>query len=171
MKRLSVITLSSFITSLILQSTVLAQSKTDFCQIYNGNLNQYVSQYDIFNHTAATQFRPFLQNYQAYKISNELIAQPLYYIGLSDGSIGTAFQLKGKLGNTVISNKDIVVQHINYYPMSSSFRIAGYCVNGAFYPATKEKIRSINELPEYTFLALAEARLGLTQEQVGNLFK
>lgn len=171
MKRLSVITLSSFITSVVLQSTALAQSKTDFCQIYNGNLNQYVSQYNIFNSTAPTQFRPFLQNYQAYKISKELIAQPLYYMGFSDGSIGTAFQLKGKLGNTVIGNKDIVVQHIHYYPMSSSFRVAGYCINGAFYPKDEEKARRINELPKYTFFALTEARLGLAEEQVGNLFK
>jgi len=106
--------------AITIQFAAQAQSNPQFCQIHSGNVGQYTSQYDIFNHTAQTPYRPFVQNSRVYKVTNDLIAMPLFYAripsnnaSIPDNSVGAAFELKGKYGNHVISNKEVAVQHIN----------------------------------------------------------
>jgi hypothetical protein len=159
------------VTFLTIQSTAYAQSKPGFCQIHAGNLSKYVSQYNMFDHSAPTPYRPFIQNSRPYNVNKELIAKPLYYVGMSDGTIGAAFQLHGKYGNRIISKKDVVVQHIRYYPSSFVFQIAGFCVNGNFIANQDDKVYSDRQLPKDTYHALREASLGVTSEQTGSMFK
>jgi hypothetical protein len=131
--------LLSTVAFITIQSTAYAQSKPEFCQIHTGNLSKYVSQYNMFDHSAPTPYRPFIQNSRPYNVNKELIAKPLYYVGISDGTVGAAFQLKGKYGNRIISNKDVVVQHIKYYPVSYVFQIVGFCINGTFIASQDNK--------------------------------
>jgi hypothetical protein len=82
-----------------------AQARPEFCQINSSNLGQYVSQYNMFTKSAPTGFRPFLINKYPHKINQELVATPLLYFPVSDGSVAIAFELKGKYGNNLISRK------------------------------------------------------------------
>jgi hypothetical protein len=159
------------VTFLTIQSTAYAQSKPGFCQIHAGNLSKYVSQYNMFNHSAPTPYRPFIQNSRPYNVNKELIAKPLYYVGISDGTVGAAFQLKGKYGNRIIGNKDVVVQHIKYYPTGSYVQIVGFCINGTFAPVNKVETYTTLDLPLDTQSALQEASLGVVAERTGSMFK
>lgn len=159
------------VTPLVIQPTAQAQSKPEFCQIHSGNVSQYVSEYNPFNHSTPTIYRPFIQNRQPYQITQELAAKPLFYVAISDGSIGAAFELKGRYGNLLIGNNDVVVQHLKFYPVNSYIEIAGLCVNGTFIASPKKQALPTINLPLQTQSALQEARFGISQEQIGNMFK
>ncbi|MBD2300052.1 hypothetical protein [Nostoc sp. FACHB-190] len=156
-----------------IQSVAQAQSRPQFCQIYDGNLNQYVSGYNIdnLNQPTPTPYRPFIHNYQAYKITEQLIAKPLFYTALTDGNIVSAFQLKGIYGNLLITDKDVVVQHIKHSPINSYAEVLGLCINGSFVPPQKQEFYNIVDLPQNTQSALQEAHFGITTEQTGRMFK
>ena len=154
------------VISAIIQSPAQAQSRPQFCQIHAGNISNYVSQSNLFNSSSPpTPYCPFLQNYQTYKVSEELIATPLFYTALPDGNIDAAFQLKGKYGNLVISDRDVVVQHIKYYRIGSYAQTLEFCLNGAFVLNQNSETYRIMELPLNAQLALGEASLGVIQEQ------
>ncbi|MDM9379878.1 hypothetical protein QUB80_04090 [Chlorogloeopsis sp. ULAP01] len=89
-----------------------AQSQPLFCQIHEGNLSSYVSEYNIFDKSSRTPLRPFIQNSKTYKIDKNLTAKPLFFTTASDGSIVSAFQLKGVIGNLSIGTRDVVTQYI-----------------------------------------------------------
>ena len=158
------------ITSLAIQSTAQAQSKPQICQIHSGNISQYVSEYNILNNSTPTVYRPF-RNSQPYQINQQLAAQPLFYVGLPDGSIDAAFELKGRYGNLLIGNNDVVVQHLRTSPASSFVEIAGLCVNGTFVASQKNQAFDTINLPLQTYTALQEAIAGVTAEQISNLLK
>lgn len=146
-------------------------NRPDFCKIHAGNVSQYTSQYNMFSQSANTPFRPFISNSATYNVNKQLIAKPLYYVAISDGSVGVAFQLAGRLGNQTIGKKDVVVQHIKHYPVSGYTQVVGYCVNGVFLPNQKTETYRTMDLPLNTQGALQEAALGIQQEQVGRMFK
>ncbi len=146
------------------------QPQPHFCKIHAGNLNQYVSEYNMFNGSAPTPYRPFRINYRAYNVTEELIAKPLFYFALSDGNINAAFQLKGELGNNVIKDSDIIVQYIKYYSSKASFEIVGFCVNGTFASVPKPEVYYCIKLPLKTQLALQEAGSNVCAEQIVRLF-
>lgn len=166
----SVFMCTVMVISITISSKAQAQNRPDFCQIHIGNLSQYASQYDMINHSAPTPYRPFITNTRAYNINKELIAIPLYYFDLSNGNVGTAFQLKGKLGNLLIGNKDVVVQYIKYQPLSVTAEVIGVCVNGEF-GTLQNQVYNLFDLPFNTQRALREANFGITQEQIGNAFR
>jgi hypothetical protein len=90
---------------------------------------------------------------------------------MSNGNIAAAFQLKGKYGNDLIPDKDVVTQHIIISSTSSYSEILGFCVNGTFAASPKTITLDIYKLPLQTQSALQEAKLGISQEQVSNMFR
>lgn len=159
------------IVSLTIQSTAQAQSQPEFCQINAGNVNRYVSEYDMFNHSSPTIYRPFILSNHAYNITKELVATPLFYNALPSGNIVAAFQLKGKYGNVLISDKDVVTNYVTIDSLGMYFQILGVCVNGTFFASPKEEVYNFQKLPIDTQYVLNEAKFGILQEQVGNMFK
>jgi hypothetical protein len=167
----SILIFTLTVVCLAIQSTAQAQSKPEFCKIHDGNLSRYVSQYDIFNLSTPTPYRPLIQNNRSYQIANSLAAKPLFYTGNSNGNIVTAFQLKGVMGKLSIGDKDIVTQLIRHNTMGNYAQVVGYCINGVFITEQKPEAFYLSQLPLKTQLALEEAKLGSLQEQVGNAFK
>ncbi|MHC5716401.1 MAG: hypothetical protein ACYTXE_43640 [Nostoc sp.] len=159
------------IASLTIQSTAQAQSKPEFCQIHAGNVNRYVSQSNIFNAPPSTIYRPFIQNNHAYNVTKELVAKPLFYSALPSGNIVAAFQLEGKYGNALISDKDVVTQYITMDSLGMYFQILGLCVNGTFLASPKKEVYDFYKLPRDTQYALDEAKFGILQEQSVNMFR
>ncbi|BAY80501.1 hypothetical protein NIES25_69890 (plasmid) [Nostoc linckia NIES-25] len=165
--------LIAIVTSLTVQSLAVAQTQSnpEFCQIHAGNVGQYASQYYIGSNYTPTPYRLFIGHSRAYKLDGELIAQPLYYMDAPSDTVAAAFQLKGKYGDRVIGDREITVQIIRYYPMSSTFEIVGFCVNGTFAPNQKLEAYDTRILPFNTLSALQEANIGLTMERTDKLFK
>jgi hypothetical protein len=157
--------------SITIQIPAKAQSSPEFCQIHAGNVSRYVSEYNLFEHYARTPYRSFLTNASVYKVDKQLIAKPLYYMTAPDGNVVAAFQFKGKYGDHVIGDKEVVVQLIKYYSLSSAFEIAGFCINGVFAPAPKVVTYSTADLPFNTLSALQEASISVSGEQVYRMFK
>ena len=156
-------------TSLFIHPKALAQSTPQLCQIHNGNVGNYVSQYNVFNNSTPTPYRPFIFNNQTYKVTQNLIATPLFYTSLSNNNFIAAFQLKGNYGNFVI-DKQVVTQLIKQNLSQQSVQVLGICVNGVFVP-TPQQVFNFIDLPLKTKQALYEAQFGIIQEQTGNMFK
>jgi hypothetical protein len=146
-----------------------AQSRSEFCQINSGNVNRFVSEYNIFNKSSNTPLRPFIQNDRPYHIGKELAAKPLFYTAISNGNVVSVFELKGRLGKLYIGKKDVVTQHI--VQIGSYAEILGHCINGVFIKPQKQEVYDIYKLPWATQLALQEARNGILTEQIGNMFR
>lgn len=165
--------LLSIVTSLTIQSVAVAQTQynPEFCQIHAGNVGQYVSQYNFVDNYTPTPYRLFVGHSRIYNVNQELIAKPLYYMDAPGDNVVAAFQLQGKYGDHVIDGREIAVQIIKYYPMTSSFQIVGFCVNGIFAPAQKVETYDTRNLPLSTLSALQEANYGLVMERTGRLFK
>ena len=165
--------LITIVTSLTIQSVVVAQTQSnpEFCQIHAGNVGQYVSQYNLFDNYTPTPYRLFIRHSRVYNVNQELIAKPLYYMDAPGDTVVAAFQLKGKYGTQVIDNREIAVQIIRYYPITSTFQIVGFCVNGIFAPTQKVEAYDTRYLPLNTYSALQEANYSLVMERTGKLFK
>jgi len=160
------------------------QNRPEFCQIYNGNVSRYVSQYDMINHGAATPYRPFISNTRPYKIKNDLAAQPLFYgegslipnsVTASTDPVIAVFELKGKYGNLSIDNTKIVTQVLEYWSTSSSFELLGFCINGTYVPNRDRNLYSIYDkrviIPQQTINALNEASTGIQADRIGGMIK
>ncbi|WP_414589335.1 hypothetical protein [Scytonema sp. PCC 10023] len=156
---------------LLIQPTAKAESRPEFCQIDDGNVTQYVSRYNMFDNSAPTPLRPFLVNSRPYNVTKELAAKPLFYTALEDGSIVSAFQLRGVIGNVSIGKKDVVTQYIKHYEIGSYAEIIGHCINGVFVVPPKQEIYQTWKLPSDTQSTLQEATMGVLGERMGNLFR
>lgn len=159
------------LASLAIQLPVKAQSKPEFCQIHAGNINRYVSQTNIFSSSAPTPYRPFIQQNKSYEIGKNLYAQPLFYSAIPNGNIITVFQLEGYLGNVPIRNEDIVTQVMAYTQFGTDVQVIGICVNGIFIPNKKPEALYLYKLPSQTQRAIQEAKMGIMQEQMVNIYR
>jgi hypothetical protein len=165
-------TIKSFLAGLsiavIFNSPALAQNNPAFCQIHDGNVGRYVSQYDIFSKSSATPYRPFISNSQPYQLDKQLRAQPLYYLAFNNSSIIVAFQLSGKIRNSNIG-RDKLIQVFRASLYGDYAQIVGYCVNGKWVSDSQDI--SIYEMPVRTQDAIQEAKLGIIGEQTNDLFR
>lgn len=152
-------------------SQAQAQTRPAFCQIHSGNVNRFVSQYNVFDKSSNTPLRPFITNNRVYKINNNLSAKPLFYTAISNGNVVSAFELKGRLGKLSIGNRDVVTQHIVQNQTGSYVEILGHCVNGVFIEPQQQEVYNIYKLPLETQSALQEARYGISGENVSNMFR
>lgn len=156
---------------LAIQPTAKAESRPEFCQIHDGNVTQYVSRYNMFDNSAPTPLRPFLVNSRPYNLTKELVAKPLFYAALEDGSIASAFQLRGVMGNVSIGEKDVVIQYTKHYQIGNHVELIGHCINGVFVTPQKQEVYEIWKLPSNTQSVLQEATMGVLGEGMGNLFR
>ena len=159
------------VTPLVIQPTAQAQSKPEFCQIHNGNVNRYTSKYNLFDNSSNTPIRPFVQNNRIYNINQDLSAKPLFYTAISNGNVVSAFELKGKLGKLFIGSRDVVTQYIVQNQIGTYAEILGHCINGVFIQSPQQEAYDIYKLPLETQSALQEAKFGISQERIGNMFK
>lgn len=131
---------------------------SDLCDINARNYSQFTSVYNPFDHNQNTPLRSFI-NPQYYSIGDGAIAAPIYYTAIDGGNaVVVAFDIKGNLGGKSISQNDSVIQYLAS-PQGSPY-----------YP-NKPQTLSIYKLPQGAQLAIQEAKYGITQETIGNMFR